>query len=225
MDVARQGHAHEVGHHAARRQEPERACTEAEEVAQPADDLLLHEGGDRPGMPDIDALVGHLREQFAHHRDRQWRRCEVAELARVLGVHLPARQARPELVEDGFGRGGGDGRRRRSAEGPVERSAHCLIVGRLAHRAVHRRAVEEVQSGPPSRLAEGLEGRPGGTRIAVADQFRFGVPVEAGEVGLEVGWRRRVGSPGGSAARHRSSNSTVARRRRRTVSSRTSGRE
>ena len=50
-------------------------------------------------MPDVDALVGHLGQQLAHHRDRQRRRREVAELARVLRVHLAAGQPVAELVE------------------------------------------------------------------------------------------------------------------------------
>ena len=97
MQVARDRHAHEVGHDPARGQETERAGPVPDEVAQPADDLLLDERGHRAGVPDVDALVRHLGEQLAHHRDRQRRRREVAELARVLGVHLAAREARPEL--------------------------------------------------------------------------------------------------------------------------------
>ncbi len=109
MDVAGQGHAHEVGHHAARGQQAERPRPIADQVAQPADDLLLDEGRERTGVPDVDALVGHLGEELAHHRHRQRRRREVAELARVLRIHLAAREPRPELVED----------RRRRRIGPV----------------------------------------------------------------------------------------------------------
>ena len=98
--VAGDRHPHEVGHHAARREQAERAAVEADEVAQPADDLLLDERGERAGVPDVDALVGHLGEQLAHHRHRQRRRREVAELARVLRRHLPAGQPLRELRED-----------------------------------------------------------------------------------------------------------------------------
>jgi hypothetical protein len=60
-DVARQGHAHEVGHHAAEVSSPTRRRTRR--VAQPSDDLLLDEGGDRPRVPYVDAMVGHLGEE------------------------------------------------------------------------------------------------------------------------------------------------------------------
>jgi len=50
MDIACQGHRQEVGHHAARGQDPERTVAVADDVAQPADDLLLDEGTDRPGV-------------------------------------------------------------------------------------------------------------------------------------------------------------------------------
>ena len=108
VDVAGERHAHEVGHHAARREQPERARPVADEVAQPADDLLLDERRERSGVPDVDALVGHLGQQLAHDRDRQRRRREVAELARVLRVHQAAGDPRRELVEDRRGRGGRD---------------------------------------------------------------------------------------------------------------------
>ena len=87
----------------------------ADEVAQPADDLLLDERGERPGMPDVDALVGDLGQELAHDRHRQRWRGEVAELARVLAVHEAAREAGLELVED---RGGG-GRVERGGRGPI----------------------------------------------------------------------------------------------------------
>ena len=72
---------------------PNDAVAVADEVAQPADDLLLDEGGERAGVPDVDALVRDLGEQLAHDRHRQRRRREVAELARMLGVHEAARRA------------------------------------------------------------------------------------------------------------------------------------
>ena len=106
----------------------------ADEVAQPAHDLLLDERGERPGVPDVDALVGHLREQLAHHRDRQRRRREVAELARVLRVHLAARQPVAELVEDVGDRAGRAGRRRRPAARAEERGAERGVRRRIAHR-------------------------------------------------------------------------------------------
>ena len=96
----------------------------ADEVAQPAHDLLLDEGRERTGVPDVDALVGHLGQQLAHHRDRQRRRREVAELARMLRVHLAAGQTVAELGEDvGDGRGRG-GRRCRAAASP-RRTRHA----------------------------------------------------------------------------------------------------
>ena len=98
MQVAGQGHAHEVGHDPAAGQQPERAVAVADEVAQPAHDLLLDEGREGSGVPDIDALVGDLGEQLAHDRHRQRRRGEVPELARMLGVHETAGEAARELA-------------------------------------------------------------------------------------------------------------------------------
>ena len=51
-------------------EEPEAALAVADEIAQPADDLLLDERADRAGMPDVDALLGDLREQLAGDRRR-----------------------------------------------------------------------------------------------------------------------------------------------------------
>ena len=118
MQVAGQRHAHEVGHHAAAGEQPERALAVADEVAQPAHDLLLDEGRDRAGVPDVDALVGDLGQQLAHDRHRQRRRREVAELARVLGVHQAARESIGELRDDVGGRGGGGWRRARTGRHP-----------------------------------------------------------------------------------------------------------
>ena len=100
MQVAGKGHRHEVGHDPAAREQAERRRPVADEVAQPADDLLLDEGGERAGVPDVDALVRDLGEQLAHDRHRQRRRREIAELARMLGVHEAARQPPAELGED-----------------------------------------------------------------------------------------------------------------------------
>ena len=78
VDVAGQRHREEVGHDAARRQQPEAARAVADEVAQPADDLLLDERGRRAGVPDVDALLGDLGEQLADDRHQERRRREVA---------------------------------------------------------------------------------------------------------------------------------------------------
>ena len=61
--------------------------------------LLLGERRGWPGVPHIDTLVRDLREEFTHHRHRQRRRREVAELTRVLRVHQAARQAGGELLD------------------------------------------------------------------------------------------------------------------------------
>ncbi len=119
MDVPDEGHRHEVGHDAARGQQPERAAVVADEVAQPADHLLLDERPDGPGMPDVDALVRPLGEDIADDRHRQRRRREVAERARVLSVELVRGETRGELG-DHLGRRGGLSRRRRRAAGVAE---------------------------------------------------------------------------------------------------------
>ena len=168
MDVAGQGHAHEVGHHAARRQQPERRRPVADEVAQPADDLLLDERRERTGVPDVDALVGHLGEQLAHDRDRQRRRREVAELARVLGVHLAAGEPVAELVEDRRRSGSGSaarrpGRRRRRRTPP---GASSYGAGSPIARC-DGLVVQEVEGGLPrsrSPLARSALGRCQSTR-------------------------------------------------------------
>ena len=56
LDVADERHGHEVGHHAARCEQPEAAFSVADQVAQPAHDLLLDERARRTGVPDVDAL-------------------------------------------------------------------------------------------------------------------------------------------------------------------------
>ena len=184
MDVAGQGHAHEIGHHAARGQQAERRRSVADEVAQPADDLLLHERRERAGVPDVDALVGHLGEQLAHHRHRQRRRREVAELARMLRVHLARPPAGPGTPR---GRPPTAMGRRAPRPGParavVERASRGVVARRRAHRPVQRVVVQEVERGGPGVGPEPLEGRARCAGIAIADQLRLGVPGEAGQVG------------------------------------------
>ena len=116
VHVAHERHPDEVRHHAAGGQDPEAALAVADEVAQPAQDLLLDERADRAGVPDVDALLGDLREDLAGHGGEQRRRGEVAERAWVVGAHRVRRDPLRELVEDlGQGRAGRPGRRRRAA--------------------------------------------------------------------------------------------------------------
>ena len=109
----------------------------ADEVAQPAHDLLLDERRERSGVPDVHALVGHLGEQLADDRDRQRRRREVAELARVLRVHLCAGEPLAELGEDRGDRGGETRRRGRAARRAEEdaRSAAYVAGSPIARSA------------------------------------------------------------------------------------------
>ena len=103
---------------------PNDALAVADEVAQPADDLLLDEGRERAGVPDVDALVGDLGEQLAHDRHRQRRRREVAELARVLARSSGRRRAASRELVDApsaaahrvGGRGPGPSRDRSASE-------------------------------------------------------------------------------------------------------------
>ena len=205
--VARQRHPHEIGHHAAAGEEPEAVRPVAHHVAQPAHDLFLGERREGTGMPHVDALVGHLREQLAHDRHRERRRREVPELARVLGVHQAARQAGGELFDD-VGRAHG---RRRGRARTVARSGWigCVIPSAgfgvrrwIAHRALGRDAVQEFQRLVPRPLPERCERRPRRCLVAVADQLRLRVPVEAVEVRVDVHRcsrgleRRSVGHPG-----------------------------
>ncbi len=189
VDVTGERHPDEVGHHAARRQQPERPGAVADHVAQPADDLLLDERRERAGVPDIDALIGHLREQLAHHRGGQrWRR-EVPELAWMLGRHLAAGQPPPELVEDVGDRGWPGRGRHRTAAGAEEPRAQLRVWRRVAHRAAGGLVVQEVQRCCPRVGAEPFHrGTRGG--LAVADQLGFGVPGEAvvGVVGHGPRW-------------------------------------
>ena len=152
-----------------------------------------------PGVPDVDALVGHLREQLAHHRDRQRRRREVAELARVLRVHLPARQAVAELVEDR--RRSGWARRAPARDRPVAPKNEARNAAYGAGSPIARcaawsyrksRAVAHVSDAEP--LQRGARRR----RVAVADQLRFGVPRETLEAGRS--WTAMVAARVGLAS-------------------------
>jgi hypothetical protein len=127
---------------------------------EPADDLFLDERRDRAGVPDVDALVGHLCEELAHDRDREgWGR-EVTELARVLGVHQPAGDPRGELLEDvGIRRGPGRRARRSAARSEVG-GAQVGVGRRVTHGPGCRLAVQECERRPPGRIAELLEGCP-----------------------------------------------------------------
>ena len=60
MDLAGHGERHEVGHHAAAGEHAPCARRQPDEVAEPADDLLLDEGADRARVPDVDALLEPL---------------------------------------------------------------------------------------------------------------------------------------------------------------------
>ena len=193
VQVAGQGHAHEVGHDAAAREQAERALAIADEVAQPAHDLLLDERRERAGVPHVDALVRDLGEELTHDRHRQRRWGEVAELARMLGVHQSARESIGEF-RDHVGR-----RRRRERRGTrsggigaVVAPARALVRRRVAHGPDHRGAVQEFERGSPGLLAERRQCGPRSTLVAVADQLWFRVPVESREVRIDVGRRGRM---------------------------------
>ena len=118
---------------------------------------------DRAGMPDVDALVRHLGEQLAHHRDGQWRRREVAELARVLGVHLASCQSRPELIEDLRGRSRGGRGRTWLAAGTEQATTLFVVRGRVAHRALGGGSVQGSRGRRPRsrcRVARARRARP-----------------------------------------------------------------
>ena len=153
--------ASEVGHHAARRQQPEAPLVVADEVAQPADDLLLDERRERPGVPDVHALLGHLREQLADDRHRQRRRREVARARRVVGVQLVRRDA-----ASGTPRGGRRGRRvgrRRPGRLPRRRTLRAARRSRPARPWPARtRGRRGSRARPPTpRRAAAARGRPG----------------------------------------------------------------
>ncbi len=135
-----------------------------DEVAEPADHLLLDERADRAARPDVDALVRPLGQNLAGDRHRQRRRREVGERSRVVGVEQIGRQALAELVEDLRrrsralrGRGGAAARR---GEVPLAQ----LGVGDRGHAAAHALAVEVVEGRPPRLLAQALQG--GAGRVA-----------------------------------------------------------
>ena len=216
--VADERHREEVRHHAAGRQQPEARLVVADEVAQPADDLLLDERRERPGVPDVDALLDDLGEQLADDRHRQGRRGEVAERARVVGVELVRGDAGPELVEERGGRrrvcrgrGGPAGR-------PEERLAQLAVPGGLAHRPDEGVVVEVVERGVPGFAAQRLERR-SRALVAKADQVRLGVPVEArgAPLGVVDGHRGRIAGPPQGGLRVRNSTRIGAAASRRAV--------
>ena len=131
VDVASQRHREEVGHDAAGGEQPEAARAVADEVAQPADHLLLDERSRRTGMPDVDALLGDLGEQLADDGQQERRRREVAERARMMGVELMRGETGPELVEDRRG-----GRRLRPALARVRPSVRRRTLAALRSRCL-----------------------------------------------------------------------------------------
>ena len=163
VDVPDQRHRDEVRHHAARGAQPERAVAVADEVVQPAHDLLLDEGAAGSGVPDVDALVRPLGEDLAGDRGDQRRRGEVRQGARVVRVEGVGRDPGRELVEDRLERdgvGGGGARRERLAE--VD-PAQLRVAGDLPEGAGHRLVVQPVESWrprSPDRPARARRGTP-----------------------------------------------------------------
>jgi hypothetical protein len=100
VHVADHRERHEVRHRATGRQHAPARVVIPDEVAQPAVDLLLHEGPDRPRLVDVDPLVDPLGEELADDRERERRRREVGEDAGVVRVELVRRQPGRELGED-----------------------------------------------------------------------------------------------------------------------------
>ena len=181
VHVADEGQRDEVGHDAARRQQPEAALAVPHEVAQPAPDLLLDERGDGTRVPDVDALVGPLGEHLADDRGDQRRRREVAERARVEAVQRVGGDPGRELVEDGLERGRLVGRPAGFGGLPEVGAAQLRVAGRQAHRADHGPVVEPVERRRPGRLAGPLEGLARGRGVADADELGLRVPAERGE--------------------------------------------
>ena len=99
VDVAHERHRDEVRHHAARREQPERPLAVPDEVAQPADDLLLDERADRSRVPDVDPLVRPLRQHLPDDRGDERRRREVRQRTRVVAVERVRRDPRREVRE------------------------------------------------------------------------------------------------------------------------------
>ena len=62
VQVAGDGHGHEIGHDTPRGQDPEASSAVADEIAEPTQDLFLHEGSAGAAVPHVDALVDDLRE-------------------------------------------------------------------------------------------------------------------------------------------------------------------
>ena len=167
--VARQRKGHEVGHHAARREQPEAPRSVADEVAQPAHDLLLHEGGRRTGVPHVHALLRELGQQLAHDGQQQWWWREVAERARVPRVELVGRHPVPELGQQVGRRRGLDRGRPRAAALPEEPGAQRHRRGRLAHGPSERLVVQVVERRRPRVVTESLQGGPGSRRVTDID--------------------------------------------------------
>ncbi len=197
VDVARDDHRDEVRHDAAGRQDPEAALVVADEVAQPAEDLLLDERADRARMPDVDALLRDLREHLAGHGGEQGRRREVAERARVVGTHRVRRDPRRELAQHGVEGVGLLRRRRRSAASPEELGAQGRVLDRCAHGSDERVVVQVVEGRLPDRRAGGPQRLARPRLVAHGEQLRLGVPVDRGLRGAcaHVGHSKMVAKP------------------------------
>ena len=162
VDVPDERHRDEVRHHAARGQQAEAALAVAREVAQPADDLLLHERAHRPGVPDVDALVGPLGENLADDGRDEGRRGEVRERPRVVAVQGVRGDAGAELVEDGLERlrfGGGTPRAAGLAEVEVAGAPRSRWACPSRGPSPRRRASPVTHATWPRRRARGLGGR------------------------------------------------------------------
>ena len=201
VDLAGDEQAHDVRHRPAGRQDPEALrgaagvlTREADEVAEPANDLFLDEGAGRAAGPDVDALVGPLGQDLAGDREGQRRRREIGERARVVGIQHVRREPLAELRED-CGRGG---RRNGGGGGPAAaRREELLAQARVGHgrdAAPDALVVEVVERRPPRRLAETLQGGAGGRLVAERDQLRLGVPAACSEriVGGGAGGARGI---------------------------------
>ncbi len=157
VDVARDRERHEVGHDAAGGEHP--PCVVArypDEVDQPADDLLLHEGADRPGVPHVDPLLDPLRQDLATDGHHQGGRREVAERPGVMGVvghRCDALAERPQHLGGGPALGRRTFRRARRSEEP---RTGCR-VGILRDRPCTGMRFEPIEGLPPHVGPEGLE--------------------------------------------------------------------
>ncbi len=192
VDVAHERHRDEVGHDPAGGQDPEglRAALVAiaDEVAQPANDLLLHEGPDRAGVPDVDALLRDLREDLAGHGGEQWRRGEVAERARVVGAHGVRRDPCPRTPgarsDSSLGvRGAGA----RGCAGPEELPPECVVPDRRAHCPDEGMVVEVLERRLPDHRAGRPQRLPRCSLVAnVEISWGSGCQSTAGPAGLDV---------------------------------------